>query len=436
MRTLTVMLAIVHLGLANIAAAQSGLSHNADNRPVAVDPQGVFADLRETYSTHAIRERIVMTVRDGDARLLEDIHFTTRRIDGFAEPEIELGLGEYTFWTRPPEAGVSGAGVIRVQHQLNASSYVQLECAAASSTFDCVRESLPPVILPQLGLALDAPSAELVPPFGQLNWSDARVVPGDERLGIAPYVRLLAMSDRMRVVVEAVTDETLDTLVIRRVEAEALGRPLRITLDVEQRGSLTRRVGVEVAHLTRLDSLESLVPRLGDVVAGVEMPEIPAEFWTVDERAPLADWHARLVVVFWGGDVTDELTPATAIGLNAARTAAKRLRGDVRIEPMAVFDPVRITGERDVQGLVMDLYQAVEPEILYYSISERRSLRRFTAEGSAALVVVDSGNVVREVIDLDELAQRVDMGDFGAREAAMEAAGRAVSVLRNAPNSP
>ncbi|MCA9311701.1 MAG: hypothetical protein KDA21_10880, partial [Phycisphaerales bacterium] len=167
-------------------------------------------------------------------------------------------------------------------------------------------------------------------------------------------------------------------------------------------GSHAGSLGVPVEGRTRLDAIADLHARPGDISVGLPLPDLLMTPWgdVAPEAGVVLGPGALIVFPAWNDDVA------------AAMTGIRRAVKDKVLErawPLVVYD----LASGNFDDTMAAIGAEVAPFPLHFSLSARSTLRRFSAEGRAALIVVDDHNIVRGIHDIeggtgaDEWYQRI-----------------------------
>jgi hypothetical protein len=392
MRTLLVLCLL--LSLAPPAAAQ------ADGAARPLDTATFWlARLRTQYRSAQVHETVTISVEQGVQRASEIVEFASQPVSGFREPEVGVDLGAIELWTRPPGDDEEGPGRVRLAHELDWGSYVEVEPAAGETTLETMRRALPPLMLPHVALALGGP---LLPDLGEITWTDVR-----ESAPIADRrtVTLVGETPTARVRME------LDTGLVTRIaemEIIAHGRTARITLSCDANEPFDGRIGYSVRDRERLDGVAQLRARPGDLGPGDPLPDMPLSWFGLsDDAQPTPSYEKRLILFFDAIETEEGLAPEPSVGWDALRRVADRLGAGVRLDPIGVLEFFNLP--RDLQNIHVDAYAALDDTPYLYATSEAHSLRRFSADAPACIVVTDRDDRVVGVIPLgDDVLERVE----------------------------
>lgn len=387
------LLAIALLTVPTAAMAQEG----ARDMP-AQTARFWIAQLRDHYRTTPLRERITITVDADPDRGREFLTFASQPLDGFREPEVFVDLGRVEIWTRPPGDDEQGPGKVRMAHEFDMRHYYEVPTSEGATTAQTWREALPPLIVPQLALSLGGP---LFPELGEVTWTDATEhARGADARTLELEGTLGAGTVRMTIEADA-TPRVLETVI------EAEPGPVTITCETEILPPVEGRLGYDIARRERLDSMSDLRARPGDVRAGDTLPDLPLVYFTLGDDVPVEAYRQRLMLFFDGHRATEAGLPDDAsAALDALRQAAEEVGPTTRIDPIGVIDPLRVAG--NLQTAEIRMMEAVEPEAVWYTLSDTHTIRRFSAESDLAIVVASKDGYVAGVIDLGDLAQRLN----------------------------
>ncbi len=373
-----------------------------------------LARLRQHYRSEPVRERLTITVDAGRERGREFVLYASQPLDGFREPEVMLDLGEIEVWTRPPGDEEEGPGAVRVAHELDFRSYYEAP-ATDATTLETMRSHLPPLVVPQLALTLGGP---LFPSFPDIEWTHASE---DRPVGQTPSVTFKGHSGdaEIRLVIEA--DDTPRLL---EATLETKPGPVSITVTSESLEASGDRLGYDVSRRNRVETLAEIGERSGDLRAGDPLPDMPLIIFSLDGASPTEAYTHRLLLFFDGEKAVKQLPVGPGVAFDALRKAAQEIGPTTRIDPVGVIDTLR--GERAIQIVELDMQEAVAPELLLYTYSDRRTIRRFSAEGDSAVVVASKDGTIAGVIDLADVPERVERD---GRETVVNALARRVVEL-------
>ncbi|MEM1424054.1 MAG: hypothetical protein AAGH64_08625 [Planctomycetota bacterium] len=375
--------------------ADAGADARASNDPAA---EFWLARLRQTYRTQTVAQDVIVTVEQGVERETEVIAYRSRALDGFREPEIMIDLGEIELWTRPPGDAEEGPGLVRAAHELDYRTYYEAE-PAGGSTLETIRRSAPPIVLPQVALAL---GGELFPIVGDVTWVRAR----EERGGGGSRVTLVGETPRADVEMTIGTAEPVRVLSAR---LEVRPGPVVVTMRFEEAEFEGGRLGYDVVRRDRVGALSDLRERPGDRGAGDPLPNLPLVHYTLDANERLTEAYVQRLLLFYDGhdSAGGRLPDNASIGLDALRIARERVGPTVRLDAVGVLDPTR-NEERHIQVIELDMDRATDPDPAFYTYSERRTLRRFVAESTDAIVVASKDGTIAGVIDLGDASERAE----------------------------
>lgn len=392
MRTLLVICLLV-----TIATPVSAQGEGAE-RPLASSAFWL-ARLGTQFRSGQVHEMITITVEQGSQRATEVIEFASQPVRGFREPEVGVDLGEIELWTRPPGDDEEGAGVVRLAHELDWDSFVEIEPVEGESTRDAMRRALPPLMLPHLALAMGGP---LFPELGVIEWTDVRE---SVAIGDSQTITLTGETPSTKV---AMTIETGLVTRITAVEITGKRREVRIALSCNAKEPFEGRIGYAVEGRERLDGIDKLRARPGDLGAGDPLPDMALSFFGFsDDHPPSASYEKRLMLFFDGLKTEDGLEDPAGIGYDALLRVEERIGPSARVDPIAVVEPFNLP--RDIQNIQVDTYEALGDTPYLYSSSVKHSLRRFAADEPACIVVADSDGRIAGTIPLgDEITERVE----------------------------
>ncbi len=389
------------LAISPAALAQPPLAPEAGER-LPVEPAAVLRTIRGAYHDRAVSEEIEVRFRAGGQDRTERIGLVL-----LPGARCSLDLGQTFAWFE--------AGALRIVHALDERAFFQAD-AGPDGPLPLLEATLPPLPVPQLWLGLTPPGEQLrsLTKYARsIRWTGAELRDtGREQLAL-----LRGEADRSVLEIEA--DPSSGRL--RRVSFTLDQGSARIDLTVTNRPiDASAPIGRDVSRRERVNTLEELRPRIGDLRIGDVLPEM------ILPGALEADGVAHIqgpgvIVLFrrWG-------SPAAS----AAEAARRFTAADPRrvFWPVFVIDPI----EPRALGRTVDVRSAVGGGAVFKSLSPATTIDRFAEQASCVSVAIDSRGVIR----LIETLERTGPGSSNADDlsAAPDAAivDRLVESLRTA----
>lgn len=365
-------------------ASPTTLAQPEDHTHVPMDPGAICDALRQSYTSHSLEERIIVSVtRNGVTRTEPIIMRLWPRPLRKDPPGVQLILGPLTVWT--------DSDTLFAIHQRNDAAYFS-QPIGKDGPLAAIRSAMPPIPAPDVALALGAgPGCPTDLPYAPaIRWTDA-VVNAEAHPAQAHLVGKGGEGDS-GVTVELTAD--LEPPALRSFVIENKGEDLRIEGQVRRSPELKASPIMDVSNRQRVATLAELVPgepviRIGDILPAMMVhPVGPA---SPGVAAPLTPVRGPAVIVLfkeWNRDV-----PAA---LAAAQEAVKAFK-NYAVWPVAVLD----VSQTDARTQIDAIRSKVDPLPLYYTTASQRTIERVNNYATVALIVVDDQQVVR-------LSERID----------------------------
>jgi len=360
-----------------------------------ITPEVVFDQARAYYRGNPAPERIQVRVWSQGQTRSEPIHLRFKNANS-----LFLDFGQYRAW--------SDGKQLWVAHRLDERGYFQSEVQDGGIAA-ALASSLPPLPLPQIAFAGTAPWSEALTPYTSgVRWTETRVesIPGPEQFvvsGHGPRVR-------SEIAIDANTGRVI------RMKTELDEGDTRIELDVSILGAEEWPENwPDLSRRERVNELSELRPRPGDLRIGDPLTDLALMTYIEAGEIPVQIEGPGVAVLFrrW----TPGNTPVKAI--RAASVAVDGLPG-VPVVPILVLTVLDTERRARIDAVQED----VAPLRLFETYSPEASIERFSSVADQVLVVIDSSNIVREIIVLPEDPETVD-------EQAIEAAVRRSLVSPN-----
>ena len=354
-------------------------------RDEPVTASSVLESVARVYHTRPVSEIAVIRVTTPRQRKTEQIQVRTRperkmRDWREATVNVELDLGDVVVWTE--------GKALRAVHRLDVSRY--FEAIAEERAFlDSINEVLPPLPLPQLDFVFGDRTT-----FGRMT-SYAPTMEWSARVETvsAQTIRLHGRSGTASVELEVhPKSHRLQYLIVDVERGQAVIEVVfRKPDDGARRG---RALGESIEGREKLAALTDLRARPGDIEVGRRLPDLLVTLHNAESADAAA--KARAVMLGPGALV---LFPAWDAQIDDAFEAIDALVDDGDLErawPIVLYD-VAAGGF----GETLDSVAAsVSPHPVHFTLSERSTIRRFSADATAAIVIIDGANVVRDIIEL------------------------------------
>ncbi len=343
--------------------------------------QAVLDGAAQFYHRRPVAETVLVRVTSADGRRTEQVGFRSRperRQRDWKETHVnvELDLGDTVVWTdRDQFLGI---------HRLNATTYFETRTTDAQSHLDVLRETLPPLPVPQLDLIDGHGSGytQLTPYAKGIRWSD-RVEEVD-----AGRVRLRGRAESS--VVELEVHPRSFRLQYLMIDVERGSAVIEVVFRTPDAGSRRGVLGESIEGRARVDALTDLRERAGDISPGFRLPDLL--------MTPVGDVPPGAGVIAGPGAIL--VFKSDAKGIDDAVLGVREALDESLISGVWAL-VVHDLGSGDFDAAMARVQQQVEPTPLHFSLSARTTLRRFAETADGVVVIIDDKNVVRGVAEID-----------------------------------
>lgn len=433
------------LAIATMLGAHSAPSDAAATRP----PASLLKILQEEWRTRGpglVLERLHAEYRRGP--IAERLDFTVETPNGSvrssgvvrldaagAMQRLRLDVEDLIVYAQ----GDGVTGRVDMIHRKDPSAFARWEIQGPLSS-EVLSSVLPPMPIPTVTLAFDAPGTPLLPASGEAKWfasatqpltaglaSITCVTPGPAGSSLPVETVFSTSNWRLKRLTAVWPSREGESMVTLEVSAEHPGDPATWAIDVTGRTQTSpqafrpREAPIRIGETMDLTPLSDLQLRPWDpkleLGAGPERTERPGE-----ER------RFALLVLYRVHAATEEASSPERGVLRAAKDvaqsvlqagASRRANGQtsiaasVMVRPVAVFDTANFT-RRGLAEQAVRLDGTVEGSSLLWTSAPGATIDRFDADATVALVLIDASWRILAVervgpggVIADDLVQRM-----------------------------
>lgn len=342
-----------------------------------IDPERLVTNLRKSYSGRPFVESMEVSAESAGQRRRETVI-----VRGSAKGEMRIELGDLILWTDGP--------ALRAVHRLNAGVYAEFPLDDADRAASIIA-ALPPLPVPQLGLALqprDArPSAwPPLPLCSPVHWDGALLTsvrgrPGAALTGTGETctTRVITIGDPPRLV--AISGE------VRSPD----GAATTLRSDIIRLDEPVGRLDADLRGRTKVPALTDLIAATDDARPGLACPELIAQ--------PLGETETNRVLPT-GSPAVILLIARVSPEIDAAAKACSTAAGSAHTACRAVaVSPITDSTHRS--GIVR-LARTLQPKSAFISYSPRTTIDRFASGSPGVAVVTDATGLIAAVVPLTD----------------------------------